>query len=816
MISLDGKVSEDDISRMSDIRNHSQFEPGFEDGDVGDFNMDDFGMDDLFADSSDFGGGSGNQSNDIFGSGGQQPSPFGGGQQSGGFGGQQSNPFGGGQQSSPFGGGQQSGGFGQPSGGFGQQSGGFGQQPGGFGQQPSPFGQQAGGFGFNGFNNGQQQQQPAKPDTTEVLINAGAEAAKSIGAIIVDLAKSLKDRNVDDFGYLSSNMIKIGGIMIPVSILIGIIGNVAKIDMLSFRGLGLQFTLCGAITVATGTILIGVSAFVLSKMSDAQLNNLNNVPDIPTDDSNATDKYEDNLDAEFDDLFGDLDSLLDDEISDTDVPDTSETFEADLEEVEPEQIDYKKEIEKIQENQYISRETLFNTFIGMFPTCTPKFAEKKTIDYDTKDFKTLETICMKALANLSNLELEDINSSLESANESFFSYELRVKRINKVKKTDELAREIENYMRSGSDDDAVNATVDIEGDFYKIIVTKGVSAIVTFGDIFKLDYCKEFFLDTKNQLPIISGIDELGRVIVEDAKVFDTMLVAGKPRSGKSWYVLSILMCLMLFNSPEDVQFCIIDPKKSNLFKTIALLPHVFGLHDDEYILQILEDIIEVEAPRRKKILSDHRCDDIWALRKKGIRLPILYVVIDEYITVINNLDKDHQKEFDMKIQTLISQLPSQGIRLMFVPHRATGVVNRTNRTMLQFTAAVRADTADVIDTLGIKNWSRPLTNQGDIAVKSSSLKNALYVRGAALTVDDGENSILIENAAKAFYKMGVDIPDMSNLRMACNRNDAEIQKELGSNGTRVQYDSTIKLLDTENMDLDDVDNLSLADAYNH
>ena len=269
------------------------------------------------------------------------------------------------------------------------------------------------------------------------------------------------------------------------------------------------------------------------------------------------------------------------------------------------------------------------------------------------------------------------------------------------------------------------------------------------------------------------------------------MLIAGKPRSGKSWYLLSILMSMMLFNSPELVQFIIIDPKESNLFKTIALMPHVCGLHTDEDILTILDDIINIEAPRRKKILSDHRCDDIWALRKKGVNLPVLYLVIDEYMTVIGNLadDKDKIAEFNTKMRVLISQLPSQGIRLMFVPHRATGVVDKTNRTMIQFTACVRSDSADVIDTLGIKKWDRALTQPGDIAYKSSSSRNAKYVRGAALTCDDGENTLFIETAAKAFYKMGVNIPDMSCMRIACNRDEKMIHEELDDGTTRVQYD---------------------------
>jgi S-DNA-T family DNA segregation ATPase FtsK/SpoIIIE len=436
----------------------------------------------------------------------------------------------------------------------------------------------------------------------------------------------------------------------------------------------------------------------------------------------------------------------------------------------------------------------------MLPTNTPNFYEVKDIDPDSEDFQNLETICFKALSNLANCEMEDINSKLESAKEGFFSYELRLKRINKVKKTDDLARELENYLREDSDDEAVTATVAIEGDFYKITVSKGTTAVVTFGDIFRDQKNADFYLNTKNKLPVIMGIDALGHVMLEDAKLFDSMLIAGKPRSGKSWYVLSIIFSMMLFNSPEDVQFCIIDPKESNLFKTIALMPHVFGLHNHKHINQILDDLIEVEAPRRKKLLDDNRCDDIWALQKKGFKLPVIWLVIDEFMTVVGDFDDKEDKDaFNIKLRTLLSQLPSLGIRLLFVPHRATGIVDKTQRTLLQFTAAVRADTEDVKDTLGIMKWDRALVKPGDIALKTSTMKNARYVRGAALTTEDAENTIFIERAATAFYKMGVDIPDMSNMRVAYNRNEDKIKKELGGDSIRVQYNASNIFEDIEN-----------------
>lgn len=818
---LDNRVSQDDIERVSDVRHHPDLEPGFGGDstslnggdDMGDF--DDFdGLDDLFGgddggssdsgfgDSSGFGGGASSSSFGDNGFGGSS-NAFGGGN-NGGFGG--SSGFG---NSNGFGGGNSfgsSGGFGNSgfgNSGFGNSGfggGTFGNS--GFGQ--SAFGQPA--FGQQGMM-GQNAQQANQKDTLDKMMDAGAVAAEGLAGILVDMFKSFKERSADDFAYLSTNLIKTGAALLPLGVILGIGGGVSAILALSSGGV--QLALCGGLTAATGITGLGTSALILTKKGEQELGSLDDIPDEPAGDDNLTQSVEDSAGDLIDDLFGDDFDLSDDDLADDF---SNSAFEEAVEEpeeepaelVEPDPVDYSARLEEISENQYLSRQNLVNTFCTLFPLNTVKFAEKKEIVVDSNDWKTLEAICMKALANLANCTIEEVGSQMESADETLFAYELRVKRINKVKKADDLAKEIEIYMKDDENPN-VAVTASISGDFYKIVISKGENPVVTFGDVFKLDYCKDFFLDEKNKLPMITGITDLGKVILDDAKNFDTMLIAGKPRSGKSWYVLSILMGLMLFNTPEDVQFIIVDPKESNLFKTMALMPHVCGLHNDKDILKILDDIIEVEAPRRKKLLNDNKCDDIWALRKKGIRLPVLYLVIDEYITVINNLDKDQQKEFDGKIQTLISQLPSQGIRLLFVPHRATGVVNKTNRTMLQFTAAVRADAEDVKDTLGINSWSRALTKPGDIALKSSSMTNATFVKGAALTTSDEENAEFIENAAKVFYKMGVDIPDTSNMLIASNRDEAEIQSKLGSSSNRVQYDASTVLDNIDDMNLSDI-----------
>lgn len=778
-------VSEADKQRVSDMRNHPQYESGFEDESGGDGSEEDL-FNDMFGDGDGFGDfGNDNDGFDSFTSGGSDSSS---------------------SSSSSF----SSGGFGNDTFNNGNNNG-FGNNTfssNGFGTNTFNSNNTFGNTGFGGFGaQPQQQQQQAQPDRMDAVVDASVDLAKDFGSVLGEMFHSIKLRNADDFGYLSRNLIMAGAGFAAAGIVLSLIGLAGQIGVLRFFGFSHNLVFCGALSLCSGIIGMGTSALVLMKVGGeiAENDNVDSLQDIPDSDDNHTQEYSDNIDDILNDLFQDEDDsgFMDDtsELQEDEPEEQGESLELEEDEapeMDPGPLDLTDALDNIRGNQVISRETLFNTFKPLFPTNTRGFSDVTEIEPDSDVFNTLETYCIKALAILANCEEEEVNSELCSAKENYFSYELRLKRINKVKRTDMLATEIENYMRSSSDDDSVNATVSIEGDFYKIIVTKGVTAVVTFGDVFQQQYCCDFFLNAKNQLPMIAGINELGEVMLEDAKIFDTMMIAGKPRSGKSWYVLGVLASLMLFNPPESVQFIIVDPKGSHLFKTLALMPHVCGLHDDSHILDILDDIINVEAPRRKELLDAHEVDDIWGLRKKGVMLPVLYLVIDEYMSVLGNLGKDRKEEFDTKIKILISQLPSLGIRLIFVPHRAMGVVDKTNRTMIQFAAAVRANVDDVKDTLSIQKWSRALTNQGDVAIKSSSMKNAMFVRGAALTTSDESNSTFIETAAKAFYKMGVDLPDMSTMRFAVNRDEDAIREQLVGNGNRIQYDAAATIAEAD------------------
>ena len=787
--SLSDKIAQSDINRVKDARNPPDNEPGFEEEDSGeDSFMSMFGDDDM-----DLPGG------DTF-SFGDSDSSGGLGGTSDGFGGSSSG-FGG--SSSGFGnlGGSSMGGFG------GSSMGGFG------GLGTNPFG------GANSFGGTQQNQQaPAKPDTYDKLFEASATAVGAISRIICQACTSIKNRTADDWGYFSAQTLKISLALLGIGALITVLGYVGNIEAMKFAGLPVQIFLAALCNLGLGCVGLGASAFYIEAFRGTTIENINDIPDLTQQTEETNSEYEDELSGLLDDLFGDEEDSFGDDDDDNQFEQSTDfmepapldgaddllgyDFENDEAEAGVDMVDTNN-LDRIPSNvPLMTRKFLFETFKPFFPKNTPDFAKVNVIEPGTDEFYTIEALCLKALASAARMEYEDATkaSELISAKETLFTYELRIKRIKGLTKLMDIEKEIVAYFKDSSDDTSVSCQADLEGDFYKLTINKGVQAIVTIGDLLALKNVEDHFLDESNKLPVIAGISESGVPILADAKNQEAILIAGRPRSGKSWYLLSLLWEMMVFNTPDDLQLLIIDPKESNLFKTLSLMPHVCGLHNDSNILSILRDIIEVECKRRKQLLADNKADNIWDLRKKGIMLPVLYIVIDEVMTVLANLGAN-DKEFKEQMKVIVTQFPSQGVRLIIVPHRAQGVIDKTIRTNMSFTAAVRATNEVVNETLDIPKWTRPLLNPGDMALRLQGFGKEMFVRSPAVTKTDDENTELIENVAKAFYKMGVSIPDMSTIGCGYNRDIDRIKEELGaSDSKKVQFDLDAE---AESVDLD-------------
>lgn len=640
-----------------------------------------------------------------------------------------------------------------------------------------------GGANLNGTFGQAAQQQQAKPDSMDKAMEAGAEGLVALGHIVMDLFKSAGSRSLDDWALLGDRCLKIGVVIAVLGVISWVVGIFSGLGMLKFIKLPSTFIMWGGLTLACG--LACLAAMTLLKTKNGDFSTESTIDDIP----NAVDTFEDTAESfssdEMDSLDDDIDSLLDDILNsqDEDLGDTASNSSSGIEQAPIQAVDTEEVINSLSEVPMLGRKFLVDNLMGFFPQNTPNFAKMESVEVNSDEWLSISTYLLSAIASACNKPEDDIRLTVKKIESTMFCYRITFIRHISFKKTNPevLQAEIANYFKSDEDDNTVTAQLKVVGGDYICILSKGESAVITMGDCFQSKEVKDFYLNEKNRLPFILGVDELGKVWMEDAGIFPSIMIAGIARSGKSWYVNSFLLSLAAFNTPETVQFLVIDPKGSFLFKAIGFLPHTCGVHTHENVLGILDDILNKEAPRRKQILLDHRCDTIWELRKKtNIQLPFLYIVIDEVMTVIKSLSQDgRDKEFANVLIQIITQLPSLGIGILIVPHRAQGVVDKTTRSQMQFRAAVRA-TDDVIkETLDIPKWDRPLTKPGDIALTSSNMRKAIYVRGTGVTLSDEDNIVLISQLSRAYYKMGVEIPDMTTIGCGYNRDMGNIKREL-------------------------------------
>ncbi len=84
------------------------------------------------------------------------------------------------------------------------------------------------------------------------------------------------------------------------------------------------------------------------------------------------------------------------------------------------------------------------------------------------------------------------------------------------------------------------------------------------------------YRNLKGALPVALGEDVKGQPIVTDLARMPHLLIAGATGSGKSVCINSIISCLLLTNTPDDLRLLMIDPKmvELNIYNDV---PHLLS-----------------------------------------------------------------------------------------------------------------------------------------------------------------------------------------------------------------------------------------------
>lgn len=240
--------------------------------------------------------------------------------------------------------------------------------------------------------------------------------------------------------------------------------------------------------------------------------------------------------------------------------------------------------------------------------------------------------------------------------------------------------------------------------------------------------CEEFKkAESKLTLPL--GRDVSGKPIIANLENMPHLLIAGATGSGKSVAMNSFLLSLLYQNSPKDLKFILIDPKRVELTSYNGI-PHLLSpvIQDPEKAAISLRWVV-AEMIRRYSELSNHRVRNILEYNElEGInKLPKIVVVVDE----LADLMMASSKEVEASICRIAQMARAVGIHLIIATQRPsvdviTGLIKANIPARIAFAVSSSIDSRTILDGMGAED----LLGRGDMLYLPTGQNKPVRVQG--------------------------------------------------------------------------------------
>ncbi|MBT7609029.1 MAG: DNA translocase FtsK [Bacteriovoracaceae bacterium] len=273
------------------------------------------------------------------------------------------------------------------------------------------------------------------------------------------------------------------------------------------------------------------------------------------------------------------------------------------------------------------------------------------------------------------------------------------------------------------------------------------------------------FEKSKATLPVAMGKDAFGETYVVDLAAMPHMLIAGATGAGKSVFINTLLVSLLVKKSPRQMQLILIDPKQLEL-ALYANLPHlVVPVITDPKTAAISLMWAVQEMDRRYSILKDFGVRNLEGFNEKikratselfgkihhhyenadqdGYELPSLVIIIDEFADLI--LTKAG-KEIESNVCRLAAKARAAGIHLVVATQRPsvdviTGLIKSNFPTRVSFRVTSSIDSRTILNTVGAEK----LLGMGDMLYKHGTTNCRLH----SAFVDEEEVELFTDSIIK-------------------------------------------------------------------
>lgn len=243
----------------------------------------------------------------------------------------------------------------------------------------------------------------------------------------------------------------------------------------------------------------------------------------------------------------------------------------------------------------------------------------------------------------------------------------------------------------------------------------------------------EGYRKIKSRLRLGLGKDVSGHPVVADLIGMPHLLIAGTTGSGKSVCVNSIITSLLLQNTPDQLRFLIVDPKRVELTFYNGI-PHLLApvIVDLERVVPALQWISREMDSRYQRFskegtrnIADYnrRMQDV-----QGKNIPYIVVVIDELADLMIMAPDETER-----VITRLAQLArATGIHLVIATQRpsvdvVTGLIKANFPSRIAFAVASSVDSRVILDQPGAER----LLGRGDMLFQAPDAAAPIRMQGA-------------------------------------------------------------------------------------
>lgn len=418
------------------------------------------------------------------------------------------------------------------------------------------------------------------------------------------------------------------------------------------------------------------------------------------------------------------------------------------EEEKLEEIRYEEEVVQIQKEEPVVEEEIVVEEMTYEAPRKP-LAEKPVVQKPKYDdysipYKKLFAVTDSALDEVPawlEEKKEIINNSLEAfgidgevitytKGPAFTRYEIMLAQNVNVKKINSIYDNIQMALQAKS----LRIQAPIPGkNTVGIEVPNDQADVVSFGDILTEEY-----IGSSKNLLVAMGKNIDGTPVFQNIIDMPHALIAGATKSGKSVCINTLLVSLLIKNSPDSLKLILVDPKKVEL-SFYNNLPHLATpVIDDPLIATEALKWAVNEMERRYELLANSRVRNIEdynrkrAMKPEMENLPFIVIVVDEF----NDLVMQCGVEANDAIVRLAQKARAAGLHIILATQRPTvNVVNGTIKAnitcRIAFRVATDADSRIILDEMGAEN----LLGRGDMLIKNNGLPER--VQGAYISDDE-------------------------------------------------------------------------------